>query len=322
MLPIITLEEHYISSKVLNIAEDPHYANFPAHITTKLNSVGDERVQDLDNGHVSLQVISHGPGAQPPHLCIAANNDLAASISKHPARFKAFALLPMTSPVEAAQELERCVTHLGFVGALIDNHTNGQFYDAKRFWPVFEKAQELDVPIYIHPSYADDSLMEHYKGDFDDAVALALSAYGWGWHSDTALSLLKLYASGLFDHLPRLKIVIGHMGEMLPFQLDRVFAIAARFGVQRSLKEVWTQNVWVTTSGMFALPPLACLLQTMPIERVLYSVDYPFSANEKGYEFLEKVRESGLIGKEEDWEKFVFRNAEALLKIKAVHVPE
>lgn len=236
MLPIITLEEHYISSKVINTAEDPHYANFPAHITTKLQSLDAERIQDLDNGHVSLQIISHAPGAQPPHLCTAANNDLASAISHHPTRYRGFALLPMAEPALAASELERCVTELGFVGALIDNHTNGQFYDAERFWPVFAKAQDLDVPIYIHPSYATDnddnggSMMEHYRGNYDDSVALALSAYGWGWHSETALSLLRLFASGIFDRLPRLKIVIGHMGEMLPFQLDRVFAVAARWG--------------------------------------------------------------------------------------------
>lgn len=319
MTPIITLEEHYVSSAVRNASETDHYADFPSQIVSKLNTLAAERLQDLDNGHVSLQVISHGPGTQPPHLCKAANDELTSAIAANPTRFAGFALLPMAEPALAAEELERCITQLrGFVGALIDNHTNGRFYDDRKFWPVFEKAQSLDVPIYIHPSYPDEETgaAAHYRGNYDDRIADALGAYGWGWHSDTALSILRLYAAGLFDTYPNIKIIIGHMGEMLPFQLERVIAIASRFGRQRGLRDVWTQNIWVTTSGMFALAPLACLLQTMPIERVLYSVDYPFSANEKGFAFLEEIKKSGLIKEGEEWEKFLYKNAQELLKVK------
>ncbi|RAO67186.1 uncharacterized protein BHQ10_003198 [Talaromyces amestolkiae] len=318
MTPIITLEEHYVSSAVRNASDTDHYAQFPPPIVSKLNTLAAERLQDLDNGHVSLQVISHGPGAQPPQLCKAANDELASAVAANPTRFAAFALLPMAEPGLAVEELERCVIEHRFVGALVDNHTNGQFYDDRKFWPVFEKAQDLDVPIYIHPSYPDEKtgVAAHYRGNYDDRIGDALGAYGWGWHSDTALSILKLYAAGLFDALPNVKIIIGHMGEMLPFQLERVIAIASRFGRQRGLRDVWTQNIWVTTSGMFALAPLACLLQTMPIERVLYSVDYPFSANEKGYAFLEEIKKSGLIKEGEEWEKFLYKNAQELLKVK------
>jgi predicted TIM-barrel fold metal-dependent hydrolase len=250
-------------------------------------------------------------------LCQAANDELASAISANPTRLAGFALLPMAEPALAAEELKRCITRHKFVGALIDNHTNGQFYDDRKFWPVFAKAQELDVPIYIHPSYPDEEFgAAHYRGNYDDRIAVALGAYGWGWHSDTALSILRLYAAGLFDTYPNIKIIIGHMGEMLPFQLERVIAIAARFGRQRGLRDVWTQNIWVTTSGMFALAPLACLLQTLPIERVLYSVDYPFSANEKGFAFLEEVKKSGLIKEGEEWERFLYKNAQELLKVK------
>jgi predicted TIM-barrel fold metal-dependent hydrolase len=223
----------------------------------------------------------------------------------------------MSEPAAASKELERCVKHHSFVGALVDNHIDGQFYDDERFWPVFEKAQELDVPIYIHPSFASEAMMEHYKGNFDDSVALALSAYGWAWHTETGLHILRLFASGLFDRFPKLKIVIGHMGEMLPFQLERILSISERWGKRdRGLGEVWRNNIWITTSGMFSLPPLACLLQTTSIDHVLYSVDYPFSANEKGLKFVEEIEKSGLIVGE-DLEKFSFRNAESLLGVKA-----
>ncbi|KAK9317526.1 hypothetical protein V1524DRAFT_445346 [Lipomyces starkeyi] len=270
-----------------------HYANFPPHILSKLESLGEERIQDLDKGKVSLQVISHGPGNISPPVCSVANDDLASAVSRNPTRLAGFAMLPMSEPAAAAKELERCVKELGFVGALVDNHLNGQFYDDERFWSVFEKAQELNVPIYIHPSFASDSMMEHYKGNYSDSVAMALSAYGWAWHTETGLHILKLFASGLFDCFPKLKIVIGHMGEMLPFQLERIFLISERWGKrERGLRE--------TTS----------------IDHVLYSVDYPFSANEKGLEFFEEIEKSGLIAGK-DLEMFAFGNAENLLGVKA-----
>ncbi|OBT86007.1 hypothetical protein VE02_06393 [Pseudogymnoascus sp. 03VT05] len=316
MLPFITLEEHYVSVKARETDAVDDYASFPQHMVTKLRSLSDERIQDLDKGNVSLQVISHSPGTRSLAVCSAANDELAAAISKNPTRMAGFATLPMKEPAQAAKELERCVRDLAFVGALVDNHADGQFYDDERFWIVFEKANELDVPIYIHPTYAADSMMDHYKGNYEDAIAVALSAYGWGWHADTGLHILKLFASGLFDRFPEVKIVIGHMGELLPFQLERVIAISDRFGKKRGLREVWNKNIWITTSGMFALAPLACLLQTTSIDRVLYSVDYPFSSNEKGLEFFKEIEKSGLIAGE-DLEKFAFRNAEDLLRVKA-----
>lgn len=317
MHPLITLEEHYISPKVHAASQEvrDHFAPFPAQTMAKLQALGEGRIQDMDNGNVSIQVLSHGPGDLSPALCAEANDDLAAAIAQNPTRLAGFAMLPMSQPDEAAAELERTVTKLGFVGALVENHLNGTFYDAERFWVVFEKAQELDVPIYIHPTFASDSMLEWHKGNYSDSIATALSAFGWGWHSDTALHILRLYASGLFERFPNLKIVIGHMGELLPFQLDRVFGVTDRWAKKVSFKHVWHNNIWVTTSGMFSLTPLDCLLKTTSIDRIMYSVDYPFSANEKGMQFFEEIEKSGLIAGD-DLAKFAYLNAEKLLKVK------
>ena len=318
MIPLITLEEHFTSRKVSEAypAAREHYALFPPRILSKLEGLGDDRVQDLDRGNVSLQVISHGPGDVGSSLCREVNDDLATAVSKNLTRLAGFAMLPMSEPSEAAKELERCVKELGFVGALVENHLEGVFYDDERFWVVFERAQRLNVPIYIHPTFAADSMMEYYKGNYDDSVALDLSAYGWSWHTETGLHILRLFASGLFDRFPKLKIVIGHMGEMLPFQLDRVFAASQRWGRNRPLREVWRENIWITTSGMFSLNPLQCLLNTTSIDHVLYSVDYPFSTNEKGFEFFQEIEKSGLIS-DKDLELFAYKNAENLLGVKA-----
>lgn len=216
MSPIITLEEHFISPSVVKASGgDEVYAQFPPHIVSKLSDLGNERITDLDKGDVSLQILSHGPIEASSEVCTSANDELAAAISKNPTRLAGFALLPIGEPKAAASELSRCVTKLGFVGALIDNHYEGQFYDNEKFWPMFEKAQELDVPIYIHPTFASEELFPHYKGNYGEGVALALSAFGWGWHSETGLHVLRLFASGLFDRFPRLKIIIGHVRSSL-----------------------------------------------------------------------------------------------------------
>jgi hypothetical protein len=154
----------------------------------------------------------------------------------------------MLEPAEAPVELERCIKQLGFVGALVNNHTNGTFYDDEKCWPVFEKAVELDVPIYIHPSFPSQTMADHYKGNYSDQVAFMLSIASWGWHSECGLHILRLFAAGLFDKYPKLKIIIGHDGEMLPFMLDRTLPLSTFWGErQRDLRTVWEQSIWVTT---------------------------------------------------------------------------
>ncbi|KAA8568584.1 hypothetical protein MFRU_012g01300 [Monilinia fructicola] len=325
MLPLITLEEHYISSAALaaqqaNGAPDP-FSGFPEQISRKLKSLDDERIQDMDDGNISLQILSHGPmNHASTELCQQINDELAAAISQNPSRLRGFATLPMGSPSAAAQELERCIEKLGFVGALIDNHLDGKFYDDEKFWNVFEKASALDVPIYIHPNFTSEKDMHKYKGNYADDIAVGLANWGLGWHFDTGLHFLRLYAAGLFDRFPTLKIVLGHMGELLPFNLERIFKIARRWGRERGLESVWEENLWVTTSGMFSLAPLACLVQTKGKDKIMFSVDYPFSGNDVGREFVERVGESGIFGGLESREMrgFAYENAERLLKFKLV----
>lgn len=243
------------------------------------------------------------------------------AVQKHPKRLGAFSALPMGEPEKAAEELEYSVKELKFPGALIPNHTNGEYYDSEKYWPVFQKAQELDVPIYLHPAYPTEALSDmRYKGNYSDSKALDLSAYGLGWHQEVALHFMRLYASGLFDRFPKLKLIIGHMGEMLPYQLDRMF-VKLRWSVadevigRRSLREVWDNNLWITTAGMFSLSPMACLLRTTKVDRILYSVDYPFARNEDGLAFIEALQKSGMVT-EQELDSIAYKNAEKLLGIK------
>jgi predicted TIM-barrel fold metal-dependent hydrolase len=214
------------------------------------------------------------------------------------------------------------VKELGFVGALIDSNCGGAFYDEPAFFPAFAAAAELDVPIYIHPCANEAVKKVLYEGSYSAHIATSMSEYAWGWHNETAVSFLRLFAAGMFDRLPRLKILLGHCGEMIPFQMERTANVIERqwphIGANhdRTFRTVWNENVWVTTSGFFDTGNIGCVLRQCKVDRVLFSVDYPFGKNEAGVAFLEKLREEGLVD-EEGLEKIAWKNAESLLGVKA-----
>ena len=325
--PLICLEEHWASKAVAAqyevAGEKGSYDMFPKPVQEKLLDLDDVRISAMDRGAVSMQVISHAPNrlALTPETCIKANDELHAATQRHSGRFVAFATLPMGYPKEAVLELRRCVRELGFVGSLVDNNTNGRFYDDSFFWPIFKEHQSLDVPCYIHPSYHYEAMDVLYRGNYPDAIAESLALHGFGWHSECALHMLRLFAAKVFDEYPRLKIIIGHMGEMLPFQLDRICRLsetqwpALGHMPQRKLMEVWNENMWVTTSGLFTLGPMACLVRMCKPDRILYSVDWPFAENEMGLKFMEQLSKDGMVN-EEELERIAYKNAEMLLKIR------
>ena len=332
--PLITLEEHFLAKAT----QEFYAANGTQHpddnpgtmITTNLLDVGKKRLDSMKASHVSIQVISHCPNLL--HLDVATskkiNDELHHHIRSHHEHFRGLATLPMNYPEDASKELHRCVKELKFLGALIDSNCDGKFYDDRRFWPVFKAAEILDVPIYLHPSVNSETKPLLYDGhygsagdkdaDYGDRVATSLSRYVWGWHSETAISFLRLFAAGLFDTYPKLKLILGHLGEMLPFQLDRIQGITDyqwdREG-RKKLRDVWDTNVWITSSGMFSLAPMAAVVRQCKPERILFSVDYPFSTNEEGLKFMTELQHSKLVS-EDELKKIAHENAEALLKVK------
>ena len=328
--PTITLEEHFLSEHVVNFyaassRTDPYKETvLLRRCRDALVEVGDVRLKSMYENQVALQVLSHAANvlALDNNTCIKVNDELAQAVDEKPTSFAGFATLPMIDPLAASQELRRCVTDLKFLGALVDNTCNGRFYDDPFFWPVFETAQELDVPIYLHPSYNEQVKPLLFDGHYPDAIAQTLSMYAWGWHSENALHIIRLFAAGVFDKFPRLKIIIGHMGEMLPFQLDRIIRVSANqwpmagVKLERQLRQVWDENIWITTSGMFAVAPMATVIRQCKPDRILYSVDYPFTRNEWGLQFLKDLWDDGLVS-DEMLEGIAYKNAEKLLGIKA-----
>ncbi|OAP59421.1 hypothetical protein AYL99_06719 [Fonsecaea erecta] len=319
--PLVALEEHFFSQAILQGSADS-YSEQLKHIPgliDKLADVGDLRLQSMDAGQVSLQIVSHAPATMSPSQCRSANDQLAAAVNDHPDRFAGFAVLPVADPAECAAELTRCVKELDFVGALIENHTaDGTYFDGAAYVSMFQAAQDLDVPIYLHPTWpTQDMLSLLYTGEnIPKAASISLSSSAFGWHSDVAVHVLRLFAAGLFDRLPKLKIIVGHMGEMLPFMLERIMQLSPRWGPRaRAFKTVWDENIWITTSGDWSVNPMACILRNTRIDHVLYSVDYPFARNEDGLTFMRDLEKSGLVSPEQ-LEMIAYGNAEALLRVK------
>jgi predicted TIM-barrel fold metal-dependent hydrolase len=339
--PLLTLEEHFFSTP-LPPSYTARYAEQLRHVPDllpKLTDLGALRRLDMDAGGIALQVISHAPGLgeHGAAACRAANDQLAGAIGAEEeravaeanrgggggswngggrGRFAGFAVLPMGDPIEAAAELRRGVTELGFVGALVDNHCRGKFYDGEEYDAWWAAVEELGVLVYLHPNWPSEEMLARYGGGFGGAAAWSMASSGWGWHSDTGLHVLRLFASGLFDRRPRLKIIVGHMGEMIPFMLQRVQRLSQRWGVfERDFKTVYGENIWITTSGVWSLDPLRCILANTRLDHVLYSVDYPSVSNEVGLEWMEELEKSGLVD-EEQLKAIAYGNAEKLLGLQ------
>ncbi|KAK8116305.1 hypothetical protein PG984_012807 [Apiospora sp. TS-2023a] len=320
--PLITLEEHFLSEKADDVKAlySEQLGNIPG-VAEKLADIGPIRLKSMDETNIAIQVVSHGPGAMRASQCQAANDQLAAAVRAHPDRFAGFAVLPMADPDAAAKELTRCVQKLqGFVGALVDNRAGNNYYDAPEYDSLWRAAQDLDVPIYLHPTWPTPEQTDLlYTGNFTKSATLSLSASGWGWHSDVGLHILRLFAAGTFDRFPRLKIIAGHMGEMLPFMLHRIILLSPRWGQrERLFREVYDTNLWITTSGVWSIDPMATILRNTKIERILYSVDYPFAKNEDGLRFMQDLEKSGWVTPEQ-LERIAYRNSEDLLKLKVTN---
>ena len=216
-----------------------------------------------------------------PEIARSANSEMATAISQHPDRFRGHCFLPMAYPDQAAEELERCVSQLGFVGALVDDHLlNYTFYDGPAYDHLFDVFERLDVPLYLHPTYPPVTEVNGSKGLFapdpntySDPVAAALGTAGWGWHSDTGVAFVRMWFSGVFDRHPNLKVVFGHMGEMVPYMLHRVQYVLGELkphGV--TAYEAYATNVWITTSGFFSLVPFRTLLAATSIDHIMVSL--------------------------------------------------
>jgi predicted TIM-barrel fold metal-dependent hydrolase len=316
---VVTLEEHFVVPALIQksgIAAGYEHSLKP-EIRAALGDLGEKRLRAMDEGEITVQVLSAAsPGADlidgqaGIDFARGTNDALADAVRQHPQRYAGFAHLPMRSPEAAADELERAVSHLGFRGALINGTTQGFFLDDERFAPILARAEQLDVPIYIHPALPPAPVQEAYYGRLPENRGLLLSMAGFGWHIEVGIHVLRMVLAGTFERYPRLKVVIGHMGEALPFMLDRSEQVFQQQANPVAIKETILKHVWLTTSGFFTLPPFINALLTFGADRILFSIDYPFSPNPQGLDFLMSLPVS-----EHDRAKIAHGNADQLFRL-------
>jgi 2,3-dihydroxybenzoate decarboxylase len=292
----IGLEEHFVTAELAAYGAGTAAIAQPQvwqEASRRLLDLTGERVAVMDAAGLDVQVLSlNSPGIQAeadPALAVsraaAVNDLLAATIAAHPARFAGFAALPLQDPVAAAKELERSVTELGLRGALVNAHTQGRYLDDPELRVVWEHAEGLDVPLYLHPANSVDS--PHVLSGHPELIGPM-----WSWGTDTASHALRLVFGGVFDLFPDAKLLLGHMGEGLPYmlwRLDSRWDFHNHNGIElaRGKPSAYLRhNLYVTTSGVCSAPPLQCALSALGAEHVLFGTDYPFEDVRTATEFL------------------------------------
>ena len=315
--PVIAIEEHYWDAELAKTFVGVE-AGRPGPQIDRLYDLGAVRLKEMDEAGIDVQVLSHGApstqkltGDQAVPLTRAVNDRLAKVCAAHPKRFAAFAALPTFDPKASADELERCVDKLGFKGAMLHGLANNTFLDDKKYWPIYERAEQLDVPIYFHPGLPHADVMAAYYNDYAKDFPMVVRA-AWGYTVETATTAIRMVLSGVFDKHPKLKVILGHLGETLPFLVWRVDHAISRPGAARqvSFRDVFCNNFWITTSGNFSTPALLCCMQEMGVERILFSVDWPFVPNPPGVEWMESVPLC-----DEDKAKILSGNVKRLLRM-------
>jgi len=252
----------------------------------RMTDLGDLRLADMDATGIARQILSlTAPGVQvfeaadAVALARAANDFMVDAIRRYPDRFSGLAAIAPQDPAAAAEELERGVRTLGLKGAIINSHTRGEYLDDEKFWPIFEAAEALDVPVYIHPNTPSPAMIAPFlERGLDGAI--------FGFAVETGLHILRLIVSGVFDRFPKLTLVIGHLGESLPFSLSRIdfmhnrMVSANRYAsvkkLQRKPSDYFKQNIYITTSGMAWEPPILYSQSVLGVDRVMYAMDYPY----------------------------------------------
>jgi 2,3-dihydroxybenzoate decarboxylase len=314
---IIALEEHYSDPDWNNHFDPVHHTARPSNpLIKRMEDLGAGRIREMDEAGIDLQVISHGPpgaqGLRPGDAVMwtaAANSRLHAAIAAYPTRFAGFASLPTDHPEAAADELQRAVEQLGFKGGILHSLTEGPFLDHERYRPIFARAAKLNVPLYIHPADPHPAVVKAYYGEYAKSHPMFIRA-AWGFTFEAGTQAMRLILSGLFDDYPGLQLILGHLGETIPYTLARIDEALSRDTPMKNFREVFSSHFHVTTSGFFSDPALQCCIQEIGIDRIMFSVDWPFASNVKGVEWLKKVPLGDI-----DRDKLAATNAKRLLKL-------
>ncbi|RYY22350.1 MAG: amidohydrolase [Sphingobacteriaceae bacterium] len=324
-MKLIAVEEHFLTREVKDEwqkypdKDDPTNKLHFGEIENRLEDIGNSRLGLMDEIGVDVQVLSltspslHNLGIESINLAIQTNDYVSEIVKKTPDRFQGFAALPMFAPKEAAKELERSVKNLGLKGAMLCGRTREKNLDHKNFWEVFACAEALGVPLFIHPQIPQKAVRDIYYSGFDELTDLAFSTFGLGWHYEAGIQFVRLVLAGVFDHFPKLQIILGHWGEVILFYTERLASLNRAAKLGRPFIDYVRQNLYVTASGMFSHAYMQRSIEIIGMDRILFSADYPYQyrPGRDARNFLEATELS-----QRDKEKFAFANWERLTNAK------
>jgi predicted TIM-barrel fold metal-dependent hydrolase len=280
---------------------------FRDRIGGRMVDVKKERLDDMNATGVTMQVLSQQPACERldakigPAVSKAVNDALAQIVEEQPDRFTAFAALAPQNPGEAADELKRAVKELNLKGWATVSNIAGTYLDNKKYWEILETAEKLGVPIYLHPAIPAIPQLREYPG---------MAGPAFGFTFETAMVIVRLIYSGVFEKYPRLIFMLGHLGEAMPFLLDRMDS-KANLKLPKKPSDYFKNNVYVTTSGVFSQPALMCTYQVMGADRMLFATDYPHEDTTKAVQRIEMLPIS-----QDDKEQIFHRTAQSLLHLR------
>lgn len=320
-MKLIGIEEHFLTNEVRNawgnsVEEDPTLKLHLGAIETRLEEIGENRLSLMDESGIDVQVLSltspglHNLGSESVTLAQQTNDFVANVVNTNRDRFQGLATLPMPAPNLIARELERSVRNLGLKGAMLCGRTGDKNLDHNVFWPLFECAEALNVPLFIHPQIPQKAIRDIYYSGFDELTDLAFSTFGLGWHYEAGIQFVRLVLAKVFDRFPNLQIILGHWGEVILFYLDRIASINRIAKLDRPFIDYVRQNLYVTSSGMFNNSYLQRSVEIIGTDRILFSADYPYQyrPGRDASNFLDQVPLT-----EADKNKFAYRNWERLI---------
>lgn len=326
-MKLIAIEEHFLTQKVKDAWEKNADKDDPTHklhfgeIENRLMDLGNGRLQLMDETGIDVQVLSltspslHNLGSESINLAIETNNFIYEIVKQTPDRFQGLAALPMFSPKDAVKELERSVKDLGMKGAMLCGRTGEKNLDHKDFWGLFECAESLGVPLFIHPQIPQKAVRDIYYSGFDELTDIAFSTFGLGWHYEAGIQFVRLVLAGVFDRFPNLQVILGHWGEVILFYTERLASMNRATKLNKPFIDYVRQNLYVTASGMFSHSYLKRSIEIIGTDRILFSADYPYQYRpaREARNFLETTALS-----EENKEKFAFANWERLINTNAI----
>ncbi|WP_419800898.1 amidohydrolase family protein [Mucilaginibacter sp.] len=320
-MKLVAIEEHFLTKAVRDDwnkytdANDPTEKLNLGEVEKRLEDIGHSRIKLMDEAGVDVQVLSltspslHNLGSESISLAVQTNDYVAEIVKKTPERFQGFSALPMFSPNDAVKELERSVKNLDLKGAMLCGRTREKNLDHKDFWGIFECAETLGVPLFIHPQIPQKAVRDIYYSGFDEMTDLAFSTFGLGWHYESGIQFVRLVLAKVFDRFPNLQIILGHWGEVILFYAERLASLSKVAKLEKPFIDYIRENLYVTASGMFSQSYLQRSIEIIGTERILFSTDYPYQyrPGREARSFLEATELSNV-----NKEKFAFANWERL----------